>query len=90
MFIIENSKPGEPLILHDEPIFYNNHIVGETTSGNFSFCYNVNMAFGYIDNSIDKNNVKNEIFEIEVAKVKYRAKLCLEPLHDPKNILIKK
>ena len=89
MFCLENSKPGEPLLLHDEPIYFNGKIVGETTSGNFSFCYNVNMAFGYIDPTINKNEVKNEYFEIEVAKIKYKAKLQIHPLHDPKNINIK-
>ena len=56
---------------------------------NFSFCYNKNIAFGYINSNIDKNNVKDNFFEIEVAKNKYKAHLELEPLHDPKNILIK-
>ena len=89
MLTLVDSKPGEPLLLHDEPIYLNNKIVGETTSGNFSFCYNKNIAFGYINSNIDKNNVKDNFFEIEVAKNKYKAHLELEPLHDPKNILIK-
>ena len=90
MFCLENSKPGDPLLLHDEPIYFNGKIVGETTSGNYSFCYNVNMSFGYIDPSINIEKAKNEYFEIEVAKIKYKAKLQLEPLHDPDNLLIKK
>ena len=89
MLTLVDSKPGKPLLLHDEPIYLNNKIVGETTSGNFSFCYNKNIAFGYINSNIDKNNVKDNFFEIEVAKNKYKAHLELEPLHDPKNILIK-
>ena len=32
---------------------------------------------------------ENEIFQIEVSKVKYDAKLLLLPLHDPKNSKIK-
>ena len=89
MLTLLNSEPGNPLLLHDEPIYYNGKIVGETTSGNFSFCYNVNIAFGYIDSNLSKDDLKNETFEIEVATVKYKAKLQLEPLHDPKNIAIK-
>ena len=89
MFILENSKPGKPLILHDEPIYYDGKIIGETTSGNFSFCYDVNMAFGYINTNIKKEDVGNNFFEIEVATVKYKARILLEPLHDPKNIEIK-
>ena len=89
MFALKNSEPGNPLLLHDEPIYYNGNIVGETTSGNFSFCYNQNMAFGYIDAQIDKKTADKGIFEIEVAKVKYEAKLLLKPLHDPRNEKIK-
>ena len=47
------------------------------------------MAFGYIDPTINIDNAKNDYFEIEVAKIKYKAKLQMEPLHDPKNIKIK-
>ena len=89
MLTLVNSVPGKPLLLHDEPIYFDGKIVGETTSGNYSFCYNKNLAFGYIISSIDKNEAKNTFFEIEVAKKKYKAKLEPEPLHDPKNILIK-
>ena len=89
MLSLVNSEPGKPLLMHDEPIYYNGKIVGETTSGNYSFCYNKNLSFGYIISSIDINEAKNTFFEIEVAKKKYKAKLEPEPLHDPKNILIK-
>ena len=88
MFVLDNSQPGNPLILHDEPILYNGKIVGETTSGNYSFCYNLNMAIGYINGNIDKNSIDG-VFEIEVSNIKYKATLLLEPLHDPKNIAIK-
>ena len=42
---LENSKPGEPLLLHDEPIYHNNKIVGRTTSGCFSFNFNKNISY---------------------------------------------
>ena len=32
MFVLKNSKPGKPL-LHEEPIYLDNKIVGRTTSG---------------------------------------------------------
>ena len=89
MFVLKNSEPGNPLILHDEPIYYNGKIVGETTSGNYSFTYKKNMAFGYINNKIT-NELKNTgKFEIEIAKKKYEAEILFQPLHDPKNINIK-
>jgi 4-methylaminobutanoate oxidase (formaldehyde-forming) len=39
MFELNDTAPGKPLLLHDEPIYYNKKIVGETTSGNYSFLY---------------------------------------------------
>ena len=89
IFTLKLSDPGNPLLLHDEPIYCDGKIVGETTSGNYSFCYNKNIAFGYIDANIDKKNAQDKTFEIEVAKIKYKANLELKPLHDPKNISIK-
>ena len=89
MFTLDQADPGSPLLLHDEPIYYKGKIIGETTSGNFSFNYNKNMAFGYIESNIDKEVAKDNFFEIEVEKIKYKAHLEINPLHDPKNSLIK-
>ena len=46
-----------------------------------------NIAFGYIKFG-DKFKKKNAI-EIEVEKIKYKAIIESEPLHDPKNTIIK-
>lgn len=37
MFTLKDNKPGEPLLLHDEPIYLDDKIIGRTTSGNYSF-----------------------------------------------------
>ena len=89
MFTLEKSEPGKPLLLHEEPIYLDGTIVGITTSGNYSFNFNKNMSFGYINNYHLLNDLKNKTFEIEVAKKKYRANLEFQALHDPKNIMIK-
>ena len=73
MFVLEDSKPGRPLLLHDEPIYLDDRIIGRTTSGNYSFNFNKNLTFGYVDR--DLNNLdtsKNKIY-VEVGKVKYEA-----------------
>ena len=88
MFVLDDTKPGNPLLLHDEPIYFEGQIVGETTSGNYSFIYNKNLAFGYIDNNL-KPEFSNAIFEIEVAKKKYKASVLQKPLHDSENKFIK-
>ena len=70
MCTINNSKPGNPLVLHDEPIFCQNKIVGEITSGNYSFNYDKNLVFGYVAQNIDleKNSEKLEIEIIFIIK----------------------
>ena len=45
MFKLKDTKPGEPLLLHDEPIYLDKKIIGRTTSGNYSFNFNTNLAF---------------------------------------------
>ena len=53
MFTINDAEPGNPLALHDEPIFLENKIVGESTSGNYSFFYDKSMVFGYVTSKVD-------------------------------------
>ena len=89
MLTLVESNPGKPLLLHDEPIYCDGKIVGETTSGNYSFNYNKNISFGYINLLISKKELQNKKFQIEVAKKKYDATFQPFALHDPKNILIK-
>ena len=84
-FVMENSQPGKPLMLHDEPIYYKNKIVGETTSSNYSFNYNKNMVFGYIDIELDINNLNGSKFKVEVAKNMYEMQIQFNSLHDPQN-----
>ncbi len=84
MIILENSKPGEPLLLHDEPIFFKNKIVGRTTSGNFSFNFKKNLAFGYINSGMSHQEIENSEFEIEVEKKKFKASILKKPLNSKK------
>ncbi len=84
MCTINDSKPGKPLVLHDEPIFYDNKIVGESTSGNYSFKYDKNLVFGYVTTKIDLENNTGKL-EIEIAKKRYKLSLLNKPLHDPLN-----
>ena len=80
MFTLKDSEPGKPLLLHDEPIYLGDKIIGRTTSGNYSFNFKKNLAFGYIDKDILDEEVKNNDFYIEVEKTKYPANLLKKPL----------
>tara|TARA_B110001450_G_scaffold81790_1_gene77597 strand:- start:1562 stop:1990 length:429 start_codon:yes stop_codon:yes gene_type:complete len=82
MFTLIDSKPGEPLLLHDEPIYLKDKIIGRTTSGNYSFNYNKNLAFGYINSEYSNVEMSKMDLYIEVAKQKYPAKIELTPLKD--------
>ena len=86
MLTLDNSDPGKPLLLHDEPIYCEGKIIGETTSGNYSFNYKKNMALGYLNLIDSKKELQKKQFQIEVAKTKYDSTLQLKALHDPKNI----
>ncbi len=85
MLVLQDSKPGEPLLLHDEPIYKNEEIIGRTTSGNYSFNYNKNLAFGYINIDLPLEDLLEENLFIEVEKKKYPASIILKPLNN-KNI----
>ena len=80
MLVLKDSKAGNPLLLHEEPIYLDNKIIGKTTSGNYSFNYNKNLSFGYVDSRISNDQLKNRNIYIEIEKKKYDANLILEPL----------
>ena len=80
MLVLKNSKPGEPLLLHDEPIYLDDKIIGETTSGNYSFNFNKNLSFGYIKSSLNNEELSKKKLYIEVEKKKYLAEILLKPL----------
>jgi len=86
---LKDSKPGLPLLLHDEPIYCDNKIIGRTTSGNYSFNYNKNMSFGYINLVSPIEELRKKVFFIEVEKKKYEANMIKQALHDPENKIIK-
>ena len=80
MLVLKDSTPGNPLLLHEEPIYLDNNIIGKTTSGNYSFNFNKNLSFGYVETEVtDKELIERNLY-IEVEKLKYPAELLLNPL----------
>ncbi|MDA9665406.1 FAD-dependent oxidoreductase [Candidatus Pelagibacter sp.] len=88
MLVLKDNTPGEPLLLHEEPIYLDNKIIGKTTSGNYSFNYNKNLSFGYINSKLSNEQLANKNLYIEIEKKKYPAELLTKPLkkHNFKNI----
>ena len=81
MFTLKNNQPGQPLLLHDEPIYLEDKIIGRTTSGNYSFCYNKNLSFGYVNSGNTKEDLKGKNIYIEVEKQKYQVDILDKPLN---------
>ena len=85
MFTLKDSKPGEPLLLHEEPIYMDDKIIGRTTSGNYSFNFEKNISFGYINSGNTIENLIDKNLSIEIEKKKYPVLLIQKPLNQ-KNI----
>ncbi len=81
MFTFKDSKPGEPLLLHEEPIYLDDKIIGRTTSGNYSFCFDKNLSFGYVNSGNTIDTLKDKNLFIEVEKIKYPIEILSKPLN---------
>ncbi len=81
MFTLKDSKPGEPLLLHEEPIYLENKIIGKTTSGNYSFCFDKNLSYGYVNSGNTIETLRNKNLFIEIEKIKYPVEIISKPLN---------
>ena len=86
MLSLKDSKPGAPLLLHDEPIYLKDKIIGQTTSGNYSFNYKKNISFGYVKSEHSNEELKKMELYIEVAKKKYPVIVELTPLKNKQSM----
>ena len=82
MFVLNKSIPGKPLLLHDEPIYLGNKIIGRTTSGNYSFNFNKNLTYGYVNSGSTIDNLEDKTLFIEVEKKRYPASVIKIPLNN--------
>ena len=80
MLSLKDSKPGTPLLLHEEPIYLEDKIIGRTTSSNYSFNYKKNLSFGYVSSSLSNEELSKMDLYIEVAKQKFPALVEIAPL----------
>jgi 4-methylaminobutanoate oxidase (formaldehyde-forming) len=64
------------------PIFLNDKIIGRTTSGNYSFNFKKNLAFGYIEGDFSNEDLNINKLYIEVEKKRFEAELLLKPLKE--------
>ncbi len=85
MMVLKDNIPGEPLLLHEEPIYLDDKIIGRTTSGNYSFNFKKNISFGYVNSGNSIEDLINKNLYIEVEKKKYPVTIIKKPLNQ-KNI----
>ena len=69
---------GLPLNL---PIYLDDKIIGRTTSGNYSFNFEKNLAFGYVKIEQNMEYLNDKSLYIEVEKKKFKATFLSRPLN---------
>ncbi len=80
MLVLKDNMPGNPLLMHEEPIYLDERIIGKTTSGNYSFNYNKNLSYGYINSDLSNEELIDRNIYIEIEKRKYKAEILIKPL----------
>ena len=86
--LLFSVEGGEPLLLHDEPIYRDGRWVGRTTSGGRGFRTGLSLCFGYVETepSADRSAVFEGHYEIKVAGERYRLRPLRRPPYDPDGI----
>ena len=76
----------EPLLIHDEPIWRGERIVGRITSGGYGHALGRATGLGYVrdDNGVDAAHIAAQGFEIEIHGKRYGAKASFRAPYDPK------
>ena len=82
--VLFECRSGQPLLLHDEPIYYEDNWIGRTTSGGVGYRTNKFLCFGYIEQQ--QIPVKNEdkAFQVKVAGEMFDLHVLHDPPYDPK------
>jgi len=81
----------EPLLYHNEPIYRDGKLVGNTSSANYGHHLGRAIAMGYVrdEAGVDPAYVAAGKWEIEVGLKRYPAKASLRPLYDPTSARMK-
>ena len=76
---------GSPLMLHDEPVFENNQVVGLTTSGTLGVRTGLTLSFANLSVALDESleQTSKRTLQVDVAGERYAAKVLLHPPYDP-------
>ena len=89
--VLFSIAAGEPLLLHDEPIYRNGELVGETTSGARAFRVGGSLAFGLIHNEqgVSRDFILTGDYELSVGLERFSAEPLTRAPYDPTNANLK-
>ncbi len=83
----------KPLMFHGEVLLADGKAVGEIRSASYGHTLGGAVGLGHIHRDdkggIDKEWMDARRWEVDIAGVRYPARLALQPLYDPKNLKIK-
>lgn len=77
----------EPLMYYGEPIYRNGKPVGYIMAGGYGHTLGASVGVGPVENEGDivtPDFVRSGTYEINIAGVRYPAKVSLQPMYDPK------
>lgn len=77
-----------PRLLHDEPIYRDNVLVGRVASAAYGHTLGRSVALGYVDApepGLPRSWYETGRYEIELASERYVARASLQPMYDPKS-----
>ena len=83
---------SDKLLYHNEPIWRDGSIVGETSSGMWGHTLQRSLAMGYVanpDGIVDAAYANSGTYELEVAGERLPAVVSLQPWYDPKSLRVK-
>ena len=77
----------QPLLYHNEPVWYEGKIVGDLTSGMYGHTIGTCLGMGYInrEEGVTADFLESANFEIEVAGERYPVRSSLKAFYDPKS-----
>ena len=71
-------------------LYLENKIIGRTTSGNYSFCFDKNLSFGYVNSGNTIETLRDKNLFIEIEKIKYPVEIISKPLNREEALVILK
>ena len=83
---------SDKMLYHNEPIWRDDAIVGETSSGMWGHTLQQSLAMGYVSNPdgvADAAYIDGGTYEIEVAGERLPACVSVQPFYDPKSLRVK-